>query len=79
MKVQFCYCAESCVLPQIPNAFFASQGEILNLGETILHSNGAKMYCMRGFQLSGNDVLECNLGKWLKDGGTCAASTSFFH
>lgn len=67
------YFLENCKLPVRPNGFFTWRGEIVNSvnGHEIGHREGAKLFCLRGYELRGDDALECNLGSWLKTAGEC--------
>uniref|UniRef100_A0A914VW63 Sushi domain-containing protein n=1 Tax=Plectus sambesii TaxID=2011161 RepID=A0A914VW63_9BILA len=60
-----------CRLPPRLHSFFLQQAEILQSGAMIRHREGARMVCLRGYELVGNSALECNLGKWLKSAGEC--------
>lgn len=66
--------AEFCRLPPRLHSFFLQQAEILQSGAMIRHRDGARMVCLRGYELIGNGALECNLGKWLKVAGECEPS-----
>lgn len=65
---------ENCNLPSRENGFFMYLNEIVAAGLEIRHSYGAQMFCLKEFELHGNDILECNLGQFLKPAGQCVPS-----
>lgn len=50
-----------CQLPSRLHAFFMrnNNSQILQSGDVLKHGESVKMVCIRGFQIQGNDLLEC--------------------
>uniref|UniRef100_A0A915C8W8 Locomotion-related protein Hikaru genki n=1 Tax=Parascaris univalens TaxID=6257 RepID=A0A915C8W8_PARUN len=64
---------DDCLIPSRHHVFFlnAKSGQILQSGDVVEHGNGARMVCLRGYRIEGNDVLECHQGRFISAIGHC--------
>lgn len=47
---------------------------VLQSGEILEHEEITRMICLRGFQLVGNNLVECFQGRIVRDVGKCVPS-----
>ncbi|VDK72875.1 unnamed protein product [Litomosoides sigmodontis] len=64
---------DDCQVPIRNHVFFLDVGSerILQSGDIVLHGGGARMICLRGYELHGNDKFECNYGASIQQIGYC--------
>uniref|UniRef100_A0A914EJ70 Uncharacterized protein n=1 Tax=Acrobeloides nanus TaxID=290746 RepID=A0A914EJ70_9BILA len=64
---------KKCHIPPRLHAFFlkTQSAKILQSGDVIGHGDGARMICLRGFHVQGNNILECHQGRILQQVGQC--------
>lgn len=55
-----------------------NSNQILQSGEWLKHDSEAHMICMQGYQLVGNDELDCYQGRFNRSIGRCKPSNQHF-
>ncbi|VDN02323.1 unnamed protein product [Thelazia callipaeda] len=64
---------DDCQIPMRNHVFFLDvrSERILQSGDQIQHGSNARMICMHGYELRGNDNLECKQGIFIEQIGRC--------
>ncbi|MCP9263096.1 Sushi SCR CCP domain containing protein [Dirofilaria immitis] len=62
------FCKDGRWTPEVPNCI---PKRILQSGDFMKHGGGARMVCLRGYELQGNDKFECNHGMFIQQIGYC--------
>lgn len=70
---------DDCQIPIRNHVFFLDMRSerILQSGDIVQHGGGARMVCLSGYELHGNDKFECSYGSFTQQIGHCRPSMDF--